>query len=40
MISGVGAGEGLAAMCGHQSGVKGATVEKPMSSREIETVDL
>lgn len=40
MISGVGAGEGLAAVCGHQSGVKGATVEKPMFSREIEKCDL
>lgn len=40
MISGVGAGEGLAAVCGHQSGAEGATVEKPMFSREIAKCDL
>ena len=29
---GVGAGEGRAAMCGHQSGDQGVWVEKPVSS--------
>ena len=35
---GVGAGEGLAAMRGHQSGVQGMWVAMPAFSREIETV--
>ena len=35
MISGVGAGEGLAAVRGHQSGAEGAAVEMPTLSREI-----
>lgn len=39
MISGVGAGEGLAAVRGHQSGAEGARVAMPAFSREIETVD-
>ena len=38
MISGVGAGEGLAAVRGHQSGAEGARVAMPAFSREIETV--
>ena len=39
MISGVGAGEGPAAVRGHQSGIEGAAVAMPTLSREIETVD-
>ena len=39
MISRVGAGEGLAAVRGHQSGIEGAAVAMPTLSREIETVD-
>ena len=35
---GVGVGEGLAAMRGHQSGAEGAAVAMPTFSREIETV--
>ena len=31
-VFGGGAGEGLAAMCGHQSGDQGVWVEKPVSS--------
>jgi len=38
IISGVGAGEGLAAVRGYQSGAKGAAVAMPTLSREIETV--
>lgn len=38
MISGVGAGEGPAAMRGHQSGVEWAAVAMPTLSREIETL--
>jgi len=38
-ISGVGAGEGLAAARGYQSGAEGAAVAMPTLSREIETVD-
>ena len=37
-IFGGGAGEGLAAMRGHQSGVQGMRVAMPVFSREIETV--
>ena len=33
---GGGAGEGLAAVCGHQSGAKGMRAVKPTFSREIE----
>ena len=33
---GVGAGEGLAAVCSHQSGVKGMRAAMPVFSREIE----
>ena len=39
MILGGGAGEGLAAMCGHQSGAQGMRVEMPAFSREIEMVE-
>ena len=35
-IFGGGVGEGLAAVCGHQSGAKGIWVVKPTFSREIE----
>ena len=38
VISGVGAGEGLAAVRGYQSGAEGARVAMPAFSREIETV--
>ena len=38
MISGVGAGEGLAAVRGYQSGAEGAAVGMPTLSREIEPV--
>jgi hypothetical protein len=37
MILGGGAGEGLAAVCGHQSGAQGMRVEMPAFSREIKT---
>ena len=37
---GVGAGEGLAAVCGHQSGAKGMWAVKPTFSREIEVASL
>ena len=40
MSFGVGAGEGLAAMRGHQSGAEGAAVAMPSLSREIERVGL
>ena len=36
-IFGGGAGEGLAAVCGHQSGDEGMRVAMPVFSREIET---
>ena len=39
MTLGVGAGEGLAAMRGYQSGAEGAAVATPTLSREIKTVD-
>ena len=35
---GVGAGEGLAAVRGHQSGDEGMRAEKPVFSREIEAI--
>ena len=35
-VFGVGAGEGLAAVRGHQSGAQGMRVEMPAFSREIE----
>ena len=35
---GVGAGEGLAAVRGHQSGAKGMLAVKPVFSREIEKI--
>ena len=38
LISGVGAGEGLAAVRGYQSGAEGAAVAMPTLSREIEAV--
>ena len=34
------AGEGLAAVCGHQSGVEGMRVAMPAFSREIGTVEV
>ena len=40
MISGVGAGEGLAAVRGNQSGAEGAAVAMPTLSREIEAWNL
>jgi hypothetical protein len=36
LIFGEGAGEGLAAVCGHQSGDEGMRVAMPAFSREIE----
>ena len=36
---GVGAGEGLAAVRGHQSGDQGVRVVMPAFSREIETIE-
>ena len=39
-VLGVGAGEGLAAVCGHQSGAKGMRAVKPTFSREIEMASL
>jgi len=39
-ISGVGAGEGLAAVRGYQSGAEGAAVAMPTLSREIEAVGI
>ena len=38
-VSGVGAGEGLAAVCGHQFGVKGIRAAMPAFSREIEAIE-
>ena len=35
---GGGAGEGLAAVCGHQSGAKGMRAAIPAFSREIEAI--
>ena len=40
IISGVGAGEGLAAVRGNQSGAEGAAVAMPTLSREIEAWNL
>jgi hypothetical protein len=37
---GGGAGEGLAAVCGHQSGAKGMLAVTPTFSREIEIASL
>ena len=36
---GGGAGEGLAAVCGHQSGVKGIRAAMPAFSQEIEAIE-
>ena len=35
---GGGAGEGLAAVCGHQSGARGMRAAMPVFSREIEAI--
>lgn len=40
MISGVGVGEGLAAVCGYQCGDEGTAVAMPTFSREIKTIGM